>query len=153
MPEKSNKRVRQVTKWRTDQALASVLWGAVAAVGQFSMLFLSIIGRIHVGFSNEAPVFSVDPRGPVHLTKDSALASVWAMTLAYALLVMAVVYLRPSPSKRQCFALSLLAAALAAVVALAEPWWGLIVLADLVALYPVLRARTPDKEPTASTEE
>jgi hypothetical protein len=140
-----------VIKWQKDQALASVLWGAVAAAGEFTMLLLTIIGRIHVRFANEAPVFSVDPRGPIHLTKDTALASVWAITVAYGLLVMALVYLRPRLSRRLWLTVALVAVALAAVAALAEPWWGLIVLADFVALYPVLRARTPSQEPTHST--
>jgi hypothetical protein len=140
-----------VIKWQKDQALASVLWGAVAAAGEFTMLLLTIIGRIHVRFANEAPVFSVDPRGPIHLTKDTALASVWAITVAYGLLVMALVYLRPRLSRRLWLTVALVAVALAAVAALAEPWWGLIVLADFVALYPVLRARTPGQEPTHST--
>jgi hypothetical protein len=116
------------------------------------MLFLTIIGRIHVRFANEAPVFSVDPRGPIRLTKDTALASVWAMTIAYGLLVIALVYLRPHLGRRLRFAAAIAAVALAAVAALAEPWWGLIVLADFIALCPLLIARAPDKEPAHSTE-
>lgn len=145
MLEKSDERVKQVIKWHKDQALASVLWGAVAAAGQFTMLFLSVIGRIHVRFANEAPVFSVDPRGPIRLTKDTALASVWAMTIAYGLLVIALVYLRPRLSRGLWFTVTIVTVALAVVAALAEPWWGLIILADLVALYPALRAHTSDK--------
>jgi hypothetical protein len=151
-PEKSSERVKQVIKWDKDQALASVLWGAVAAAGQFSMLFLTVIGRIHVRFANEAPVFSVDPRGPIRLTKDTALASVWAMTIAYGLLVIALAYVRPRLSRRLWFTVAIVAVALAAVAALAEPWWGLIVLADFLALYPVLGVRSLDREPTQNSE-
>jgi hypothetical protein len=146
--DQGNERVKQVIKWDKDKALAGVLWGAVAAAGQFTMLFLTVIGRIHVHFANEAPVFSVDPRGPIRLTKDIALASVWALTVAYGLLVVALVYLRPRLSKRVWLAVAVVAVVLAAVAALAEPWWGLIVLADFVALYPALGARTSGEEPT-----
>ncbi len=139
-------------KRHKDQALASVLWGAVAAVGQFTMLFLTIIGRIHVRFANEAPVFSVDPRGPIRLTKDTALASVWAMTIAYGLLVIALVYLRPRLSRRLWFTVAIAVVALAVVASLAEPWWGLIVLTDSVALYLALRARAPAEERTHRAE-
>ena len=59
---------------RRENLLVSLLWAGVAAVGEFTMLFLSIIGRIHVTFANQAPVFAVDPRGPIVLTKDTALA-------------------------------------------------------------------------------
>jgi hypothetical protein len=144
--------VKQVIKWDKDKALASVLWGAVAAAGQFTMLFLTVIGRIHVHFANEAPVFSVDPRGPIRLTKDTALSSVWAMTVAYGLLVVALAYLRPRLSRRLSLAVAMVAVGLAAVAALAEPWWGVIVLADFVALYPVLSARISAEEPTHSMQ-
>ncbi len=136
-------RVKAVNQWNKDQVLSSVLWGAVAAVGQYTMLFLSIIGRIHVTFVHEAPVFSVDPRGSIVLTKDTALTAVWVLTIAYGLLVMALVYLRPRLSRRMGIALAAVAIALAAVAALAEPWWGLIVLGDFAALYPVLRSPAP----------
>lgn len=129
-------------KWDKEQVLASVLWGAVAAAGQFTMLFLTVIGRIHVSFVNEAPVFSVDPRGPISLTKDTALGIVWVMTIAYGLLVTALVYVRPRLSRAMWLTLAIVVAVLAVIAALAEPWWGLIVLGDLVALYPLLRART-----------
>jgi hypothetical protein len=151
-PDKSGERVKAVIKWDKDQALASVLWGAVAAAGEFTMLFLTVIGRIHVSFVNEAPVFSVDPRGPIRLTKDTALASVWAMTIAYGLLVTALVYVRPRLSRRLWVTAGIVAVALAVVAALAEPWWGLIVLADFVALYPALSARGPDEKPLLDTE-
>ena len=131
--------MKAVKQWNKDQALAGVLWGAVAAVGQYTMLFLSIIGRIHVTFANEAPVFSVDPRGPIVLTKDTALTSVWILTIAYGLLVIVLAYLKPRLSRRMWIAAGAAAIVLAAVAALAEPWWGLIVLAGFAALYPVLR--------------
>jgi len=139
-------------KWSRDQALTSVLWGAVAAVGQFTMLFQAIIGRIHVAFVDEAPVFSVDPRGPITLTKDTALTSVWVGTIAYGLLVIAVVYLRPRLSNGMRLMAALAAAALAVLAALAEPWWGLIILADFVALYLVLRTPGPSADPAQSTD-
>ena len=139
-------------KWHKDQVLASVLWGAVAAAGQFTMLFLTVIGRIHVRFANEAPVFSVDPRGPISLTKDTALGSVWVMTIAYGLLVTTLVYFRPHLSRGMWLTLAIVAAGLAVIAALAEPWWGLIVLADFVALYPVLRTRAQNDQPVQSTD-
>jgi hypothetical protein len=133
-----------MTKGKRDQLLTSLLWGGVAAVGQYTMLFLTIIRRIHVRFENDAPVFYVDPRGPIPLTKDSALSSVWVMTVAYGLLVALLVYFRPHPSRDARIAIGVLAVALSVVAALAEPLWGLIVLADFAALYPVLatNART-----------
>jgi hypothetical protein len=127
-------------KVRRDTALASLLWGAVAAVGEYTMLFLTIIQRIHVRFENEAPVFFVDPRGPIILTKDVALSTVWAVTVAYGILVTTVFYLRPRPRRAARVVLALAAIVLAAVAALAEPLWGLIVLADFLVLYPLLRA-------------
>ena len=104
--------MNNVIKWHKDQALASVLWGAVAAAGQFTMLFLTVIGRIHVRFANEAPVFSVDPRGPISLTKDTALGSVWIMTIAYGLLVTTLVYFRPRLRRGVWFTLAIVAAGL-----------------------------------------
>ena len=126
---------------RRDHLLTSLLWGGVAAVGQYTMLFLTIIQRIHVRFANDAPVFYVDPRGPIRLTKDSALSSVWVMTAAYGLLVALLVYFRPHPSRGAWITIGVLAMALSAIAALAEPLWGLIILADLAALYPALVAR------------
>jgi hypothetical protein len=133
-----------MTKGKRDQLLTSLLWGCVAAVGQYTMLFLTIIQRIHVRFENDAPVFYVDPRGPIPLTKDSALSSVWVMTVAYGLLVALLVYFRPHPSRGAWIAIGVLTVALSVVAALAEPLWGLIVLAGFAALYPVLatNART-----------
>lgn len=141
-----------MTNLHKDRALASVLWATVAAAGQFTMLFLTVIGRIHVHFANEAPVFSVDPRGPIVLTKDSALGSVWIMTIAYGLLVMALLYFRPRLSRGMWFTLAGLSVVLAVIAALAEPWWGLIVLADVVALYALLRASTPAEDLTRSVQ-
>lgn len=133
-----------MTKGKRDLLLTSLLWGGVAAVGQYTMLFLTVIRRIHVRFENDAPVFFVDPRGPIPLTKDSALSSVWVMTVAYGLLVALLVYFRPHPSRGAWIAIGVLAVALSVAAALAEPLWGLIVVADFAALYPVLatKART-----------
>jgi hypothetical protein len=127
-----------MAKGKRDRALTSLLWGGVAAVGQYTMLFMTIIQRIHVRFVNDAPVFYVDPRGPVPLTKNSALSSVWFMTVAYGLLVGLLVYFRPHASRGAWMTIGVLAVTLSAIAALAEPLWGLIVLADFVALYPVL---------------
>ena len=129
---------------RKDRVLTSLLWGAVAAVGQYTMLFLIIIRRIHVRFENEAPIFYVDPRGPITLTKDSALASVWVMTVIYGLLVALLVYARPRPSRGTSLGLGALALTLSAITALAEPLWGLIVLADFGVLCPLLLRRTAE---------
>jgi len=152
MSSSSAERVKQVMKWNRDQALASVLWGAVAAAGEFTMLFLTIIGRIHVAFANEAPVFSVDPRGPIVLTKDAALTGVWVLTIAYGLLVMILVYFRPRLSRRMWLTVALAAVALAVLAALAEPWWGLVILADFAALYLALTVRISPGEPDLSAE-
>jgi hypothetical protein len=105
------------------------------------MLFLSIIGRIHVRFENEAPVFYVDPRGPIRLTKDAALTTVWALTVAYSLLVALVVYIKPQFSRSAWMAAGVLALTLALVAAMAEPLWGLVVLADAFAVFAVLQKR------------
>lgn len=125
-----------------DRLLTSLLWGAVAAVGQHTMLFLSIIRRIHVRFENEAPVFFVDPQGPITLTKDTALFSVWVMTIAYGLLVALLVYFRPRPSRGAWVVMGVLALTLSTIAALAEYLWGLIILASFVALYPILAYRS-----------
>ena len=111
------------------------------------MLFQSVIGRIHVRFVNEAPAFSVDPRGPIVLTKDSALTAVWLMTIAYGLLVIALLYLRSRWSRRAWLTAALLAIVLAVLAALAEPWWGLIALADFGVLYLAHRAPGPAADP------
>lgn len=124
-----------------DQLLTSVLWGAVAAVGQYTMLFLSIIRRIHVRFEHEAPVFFVDPQGPLTLTKDTALSSVWVITVTYGLLVALLVYFRPRPSRSAWVVIGMLALALSIIAALAEYLWGLIILASAIALYPILARR------------
>lgn len=129
-----------MTKGRTDQLLTSLLWGGVAAVGQYTMLFLTIIQRIHVRFVEGAPAFFVDPRGPIALTKGSALSAVWVMTVAFGLLVALLVYFKPRPSRRLWLSVAAVAALLSALAALAEPLWGLIVWADFAALYAVLAA-------------
>jgi hypothetical protein len=128
-----------MTVSRRENLLASLLWGGVAAVGEFTMLFLTIIGRIHVTFANQAPVFSVDPRGPISLTKDTALAVVWVLTVAYAAIVAVMTYLGPSRVRplRTTLIVCFLSAAL--VAALAEPLWGLALAVSLVALYPLLK--------------
>jgi len=122
---------------KKERWLSSLLWGGVAAVGQYTMLFLTIIRRIHVRFANSAPAFSVDPRGPISLSKDSALVIVYALTLLYGLLVGVLVLLRPHPGRRTWIVAGVLAVALAILAALAEPWWGLIILVDALALYPL----------------
>jgi hypothetical protein len=127
---------------KRERWLSSLLWGGVAAVGQYTMLFLTIIRRIHVHFAQSAPVFYVDPRGPISLSKDTALMSVYAMTVLYGLLVGLLVYLRPRPGRLAWIVTGVLAVALAVVAALAEPWWGLIILADALALYPLLKWAT-----------
>jgi len=127
---------------KRERWLTSLLWGGVAAVGQYTMLFLTIISRIHVRFVDNAPVFYVDPRGPISLSKDTALGSVWAMAVLYGLLVGLLVYWRPRPGRRVWILTGVLAVALAVLAALAEPWWGLIILVDAAALYPLLKWAT-----------
>jgi len=122
--------------------LSSLLWGGVAAVGQYTMLFLTIIRRIHVRFAGTAPVFYVDPRGPISLSKDSALVGVYVLTLLYGLLVGLLVFRPPRPGRRAWIVAGVLAVALAILAALAEPWWGLIILADALVLYPLLKWAT-----------
>ncbi len=126
-----------MTESMQDRVFKSLLWGGVAAVGQYTMLFLSIVRRIHVRFEG-IPIFWVDPSGPIALTKDSALTSLWAMTVAYGLLVVAIVYLRPRLRRRGWMGSALLALALAVVAALAEPLWGVVVAADFMFLIPLL---------------
>ncbi len=128
-----------MTVSRRENLLASLLWGGVAAVGEFTMLFLTIIGRIHVTFANQAPVFSVDPRGPISLTKDTALAVVWILTVAYGAIAAVMTYLGPSRVRplRTTLIVCFLSAAL--VAALAEPLWGLALTVSLVVLYPLLK--------------
>ncbi|MBC7232758.1 MAG: hypothetical protein H5T68_05905 [Chloroflexi bacterium] len=130
-----------MTNSQKDRVLTSLLWGAVAAIGQYTMLFLSIIRRIHVHFEHEAPVFSVDPQGLIPLTKDTALFSVWMMTIAYGLLVTLLVYFRPQPSRSAWILMGALAVTLSVIAALAEHLWGVIILASFIALYPVLAHR------------
>ncbi len=105
------------------------------------MLFLTIINRIHVRFPAGVPEFSVDPRGPIRLTKDVALTAVWALTIAYALVVVILIYFRPHLDRQARVAFGLLAMASSALTALADPLWGLIILADFALLYPLLTDR------------
>jgi|GEM_PF-1658266 len=133
---------------QSDKVLTSLLWGTVAAVGQYTMLFLTVIQRLHVRFADGAPVFYVDPRGPIPLTKDTALSSVWVMTALYGLLVTCVTYFRPQPTRGAWIAIGVLAIVFSVVAALAEPLWGVIILADFAALYYLLLARPPPKGST-----
>ena len=126
-----------MTESTKDRVLKSLLWGGVAAAGQYTMLFLSIVRRIHVRFEG-APIFWVDPSGPIALTKDSALTSVWVMTVAYGLLAVAIACRRPRPTRRAWTGIAMLTLALAVIAALAEPLWGLVVVADLFFLAPAL---------------
>jgi len=125
----------------TDRLLTSVLWGAVAGMFEFTMLFLTIVGRIHVRFENEAPVFFVDPLGPIALSKDSALWTVWIGAVLYALLTAVLLYVRPRPSRPMWIALAVVAVGLSVLAALAEPWWGLIVAIDCILLFAILPRR------------
>jgi len=126
---------------RRDRALTSLLWGAVAAMGQFTMLFLTIIRRIHVRFENEAPVFFVDPSGPLTLTKNSALAIVWIGTVLYGVLVVLLLYLKPRMTGVARIAMAAVALGLVLVAALAEPLWGLIVALDWALLFALVSQR------------
>ncbi len=130
-----------MTERTRDRLLTGLLWGGVAAAGQYTMLFLTIIQRIHVRFENETPVFYVDSRGPIRLTKSTALSTVWVLTLVYGLIVALLVYLRPRLNRRTRIAGAFIAAGLCALAALAEPLWALVILADVAALYPVLAGR------------
>ena len=130
-----------MTSPRRERALTSLLWGAVAAVGEHTVLFLSIIRRIHVRFENQAPVFSVDPSGPIVLGKDAALSIPWMLAVAYGVAVALVVHNRPRLSSRGWMAVGAVGALSAVVAATAEPLWGLVVAADFAVLYPILRGR------------
>ncbi len=122
---------------RRDQLLAAILWGAVAAMGQYTALFLSIIGRIHVSFVNQAPIFRVAPSA-VPLTKDLALQLVWALTIAFGLLAAGVVYRRPRPGKRSWVVLTLSVLLVSIAAGLIEPVWAGVVWLDYLALLPAL---------------
>jgi hypothetical protein len=128
-------------KRKRDRMLTSVLWGAVAAAGEFTMLFLTIIRRIHVRFENEAPVFFVDPRGPITLTKNSALSIVWIGTVLYGLLVAFLLYVKPRPAKVAWITVGSVAAGLVVLAALAESLWGLVVALDCALLFTILAGR------------
>jgi len=103
------------------------------------MLFLIIVQRIHVRFENDAPVFDVDPRGLIRLTKNGALSMVWVMTVLYGLIVSWVVYQRPRLSRRAWTSVGVLAVILPALATLVEPLWSLVIVANFAVLYPVLR--------------
>jgi hypothetical protein len=126
---------------KREHALTSVLWGAVAAVGEFTMLFLTIIGRIHVRFENEAPIFFVDPRGPITLSKNSALSVVWIGTVVYGLLVTSLLYVRPRLARAAWIAVAGVAVGVVMLAALAEPLWGLIAALDWALLFAILAGR------------
>ena len=135
-----------MTKEQRDRLLTSVLWGGVGVVGEYTMLFLAIIGRIHVRFVSDSPVFYMDPRGPILLTKDTALSSVWITTVLYGLLVTLVVYVRPRLAGVSWVAVASLVLMLSVFAALTEPLWGVIVIADFLALCPwlICRAQVQD---------
>jgi hypothetical protein len=117
-----------------DKLLSSLLWAAVAVCGQYTALFFTVIGRIHVSFVNSAPAFTVDPRGSIVLTKDMALQAVWALTVVFGLVVFWVVYRRPRPTLRAWRASGALGLGLAVVAGLAEPWWTVVLVGDAVLL-------------------
>ena len=117
---------------------ASLLWGGVAAMGQYTMLLLTIIRRIHVSFPGNTPTFSVDPRGPLVLSKDTAHTSVWVLSLAYAVAVALLVYFRPHLRGNARWLFAVLGVVLSSLAALADPWWGLVVLVDSVVVYWIL---------------
>jgi len=132
-----------------ERMCTSLLWGGVAAVGQYTAWFLSIIRRIHVRFADDvvageavgAPQFFVDARGPLVLSKDLALTIVWVVTVLYALLVAVLVYIRPCLSRRGLAVVVVLTVVFAIVAWLAEPLWGVSVLVDAVVLWPTLKSR------------
>jgi hypothetical protein len=117
-----------------DKLLGSLLWAAVAACGQYTALFFTVIGRIQVSFVNGAPVFAVDSRGPIALTKDMALQAVWILTVLFSLAVFWVIYRRPVPTSRAWRLSGALAVGLAIAGGLAEPWWAVVLLGDAAVL-------------------
>jgi len=123
-----------MSKVQRVRVLTSLLWGAVAAVGQYTMLFLTIVWRIRVRIENGALLFHVDPRGPIPLSKDAALTSAWVMTVLYGLIVGLAEYVRPRLARRTWIILVCLAVTFSVIAALAEPLWGLIIFADFIAL-------------------
>jgi len=128
-----------IAESKQDRVISGLLWAGVAAAGQFTALFLSIIGRIHVRFENEAPLFQVDPRGPIALTKDSALRAVGLLTVLYAALVFMIVCWRPVLGKRGLVLWVGTATVCATIAGLAEPVWGVTVAVGLLLLVPLLR--------------
>jgi hypothetical protein len=135
-----------MSKKRAEHVWASLLWGSVAAIGQHTMLFLTIIRRIHVRFPNNAPTFAVDPYGPIVLTKDAALTSVWVLSLAYGVIVALLMYFRPCLRRTARVLFAVVGVVLAGLSSLADPWWGLVVLADCAVLYGLL-SREPELTP------
>jgi hypothetical protein len=127
---------------KRDRILSSLLWGSVAAAGEHTMLFLSIIPRIHVRFEGQ-PVFWVDPRGPIALTKDAALSVAWLASLCFGLVVAAVGYWRPRPRRPGRTAVAACMVALSLVASLAEPLWGLAAVVDGMILLAMLGPGLP----------
>ena len=123
-----------MSRAQLERVLTAILWGGVAATGEHTMLFLSIIRRIHVRFESDAPVFFVDPGGLIPLTKDMALAAVWLTAVGYGAVFAMAVYLRPRPSRSQWVVFAFLALAVAAVAGLTDLLWGVIALASGLAL-------------------
>lgn len=121
--------------------VAALLWGGVGIIAQYTALFLTIVQRIQVEFENQAPVISVTPSGPIALTWGAALAAVWAGTFAFGMLVVAAYVAERRPSRVQWLAGAMAALALAVIAALAEPTWGLVILADALVLAWVLRGK------------
>ncbi len=126
-----------------DKLLNSVLWGAVAACGQFTMLFLSVVGRIRVSFVSNAPSFAVDPRGAVALTKDTVLQLVWVLTILFSVMVFWVTYRRPRPTRRAWVVWGTLGFVLTIAGGLVDPWWAGILLVDGLIIAGVLRTALP----------
>jgi len=127
---------------KRDRILSSLLWAGVAAAGEHTMLFLSIIRRIHVRFEGQ-PVFWVDPSGPIALTKDVALAIVWLAALCFGLAVLWLAYWRPRPRRPALVAIAVSMLALSLAAALAEPLWGLIAATDGLIVLALLGVRLP----------
>jgi len=132
-----------VGETKRDRILSSLLWGTVAAAGEHTMLFLSIIRRIHVRFEGQ-PLFWVDPGGPIVLTKDAALAIAWLAALCFGLAVAVVTYWKPKPRRLGWTAVTVFIGALSLMAALAEPLWGLIAAVDGLILLAMLGARLSD---------
>lgn len=126
-----------MSREQQENLITAVLWGAVAAMGQYTAMFLSIVGRIHVTFA-DGPSFAVSPQGVLPLTKDLALQLVWLSTLAFGLIVAWAVYRRPRPGKHTWVVTTILVLLLSVVMGLIEPIWGLVVWMDYAAVTPAL---------------